>query len=135
MWSFLSHLLILAQAAPTALPLASPALPPAATPAGPPLITPVQAAGASTHLGGVTLYILLGVYFLICIALVAAILSQTTKSEGLSGTIGGGAPQSVFRGKKGVEEQLQAITNYLAIAFLILSIVIAFAVPRMMGHH
>ena len=65
------------------------------------------------------------IYFIISAALVAAILSQTTKSEGLSGTIGGGKRETIFKGaKKGWEERLEQITNYLAVAFLICSTII-----------
>ncbi|MFH0802893.1 MAG: preprotein translocase subunit SecG [bacterium] len=74
--------------------------------------------------------LLLAVYFLVCVGLVASVLMQTTKSEGLSGTIGG-STQSVFRGSKGFEEKMDSITSYLAWAFLGLSFVIAlFAFSR-----
>ncbi len=68
--------------------------------------------------------ILLIIYFIVCLGLVATILMQTTKSEGLSGVIGG-STQSVFRGKKGFDERLQEITNYLAISFLVLSFIVS----------
>jgi protein translocase SecG subunit len=43
----------------------------------------------------------------------------------LSGTIGG-ATQSVFRGKRSIEEKLSEFTTYLAVAFVVLSIAISF---------
>lgn len=64
------------------------------------------------------------IYFLICIGLVTAVLLQTTKNEGLSGIIGG-SNQAVFKGKKGFEERLQEITNYLAVSFIILSFLLS----------
>jgi preprotein translocase subunit SecG len=71
--------------------------------------------------------ILLVVYFIVCLGLVVAVLLQTTKNEGLSGMMGGGS-QSVFKGKKGFEEQLQQITNFLAITFVVMSLLVtAFA--------
>lgn len=69
--------------------------------------------------------ILLFIYFLICLGLVLSVLLQTTKSEGLSGIIGG-STQSVFKGKKGFEEQLQTITNYLAVGFMVMSMLVTF---------
>lgn len=65
--------------------------------------------------------IFLIVYFVVCVGLVVAVLLQTTKNEGLSGAIGG-ASKPVFKGKKGFEEVLQEYTNYLAIAFVVLSL-------------
>ncbi len=69
---------------------------------------------------------LLALYFLISLCLVFTILAQTTKSEGLSGTIGGRS-EAVFKGKgpKTVEEKLNQITTGLAIAFLVLSTMIS----------
>ena len=68
--------------------------------------------------------VLLFIYFLVCLGLVIAVLLQTTKSEGLSGIMGGSA-QSVFRGKKGFEETLQEITNYLAVSFVVMSFLVS----------
>ena len=68
--------------------------------------------------------IFLFVYFVVCVGLVVAVLLQTTKSEGLSGVIGG-TSQSVFKGKKGFEDRLQEITNYLAIGFVVLSLIMS----------
>lgn len=68
--------------------------------------------------------ILLVVYFVICLGLVMAVLLQTSKSEGLSGIIGG-STQSVFKGKKGLEERLSEFTNYLAIAYVVMSLLVS----------
>lgn len=67
---------------------------------------------------------LLFVYFVVCTGLVVAVLLQTTKSEGLSGVIGG-STQSIFRGKKSIEEKLNQITQWLAIGFMCLSLLVA----------
>jgi protein translocase SecG subunit len=48
------------------------------------------------------------------------VVSQTTKHEGLGGTIGGRASSS-FRGRPGIEDQLSRFTMYLAVAFMVLS--------------
>ena len=95
----------------------------AATQAAPAVNAAAHAAG---NLGGnIFHYLLLGVYLLICIGLIIAVLVQTTKSEGLSGVIGG-ATQSIFRGTKSIEQKLNQFTTYLAVAFIVLSIAISF---------
>lgn len=53
-------------------------------------------------------------------ALITLVMSQTTKSEGLTGTIGGKMSSS-FRGKPGVDEKLSLFTKYAAISFMILT--------------
>lgn len=58
------------------------------------------------------------------IALIILMAMQTTKSEGLSGTIGG-KTESAFS-KPGREEQLELVTKYAAIAFLVLSAIFAY---------
>jgi len=77
-------------------------------------------------------WLLLFVYFFVSLGLVITVLLQTTKSEGLSGIIGG-STQSVFHGKKGFEERLQEITNYLAVGFITMSFLVslfAFKAPK-----
>ena len=93
---------------------------------------PKAAAGAVAGGGGgvgafSTLLVIL--YILVCVALVFFVLIQTTKSEGLSGVIGG-ATQSIFRGKKSVEEKITHWTTYFAAAFVVLSIIIALVAYR-----
>lgn len=69
--------------------------------------------------------LVLFVYFLICIGLIGCVLFQTTKNEGgLSGVIGGQVSSSLFRGKKSSEEHLTSWTNWLAIAFIVFSMLI-----------
>jgi preprotein translocase subunit SecG len=62
--------------------------------------------------------------FIVSVGLIIAVLIQTTKSEGLSGTIGG-SRETIFKGKKGAEELVEKITSFLAIAFLIFSLLTA----------
>ncbi|MCD4785946.1 MAG: preprotein translocase subunit SecG [Candidatus Eremiobacteraeota bacterium] len=69
------------------------------------------------------------VYFLVCVGLVVTVLLQTTKSEGLSGIIGGAA-QSVFKGKKGFEDRLKEATTVLAVSFIVLSLLLSIVVFR-----
>lgn len=62
---------------------------------------------------------------LAAIVLVVIVMSQTTKHEGLGGAIGGKA-QSSFRGRAGLEQQLQRLTMYAAIAFFVISLMVAY---------
>ena len=61
------------------------------------------------------------------IALIAIVMSQATKSEGLSGTIGGKA-ESAFQGKPGLEERLGEITKWAAVFFMVTSAIVSYAV-------
>ena len=58
-----------------------------------------------------------------CVVIILAVMFQTTKSEGLSGTIGGKA-ESTFK-KGGLDDLLQAITTYGAVFFFLLSAIVA----------
>lgn len=69
--------------------------------------------------------IMMVIQILAAIALITAIMSQTTKSEGLSGTIGGKA-QSAFRGKPGGEERLASVTKWAAVTFFVMSALVAY---------
>lgn len=62
--------------------------------------------------------------FAVAVGLIAIVAAQTSKSEGLSGTLGGKTSLS-FRGRPGMEEQLQQWTTYLAVAFLVLSLIVS----------
>lgn len=69
--------------------------------------------------------LLLIIQFLTAFGLIVITLLQTTKSEGLSGTIGG-KTDSVFKGRKGSEgTTIEKFTTILAIAFLISSLLTA----------
>lgn len=57
---------------------------------------------------------------LVCLGLLGIVMSQSTKSEGLSGTIGGKS-ESAFRGKPGSDERLHEYTKWLAIGFMVIS--------------
>lgn len=70
-------------------------------------------------------YILTPIQFIAALGLLALVMSQTTKSEGLTGTIGGKA-ESAFRGKPGAEDRLKSITKIAAIAFLVSSAIVGY---------
>ena len=61
--------------------------------------------------------ILYAVQILSALGLITLVISQTTKSEGLTGTIGGKASAS-FRGRPGIDEKLADLTKWCAIAFM-----------------
>ncbi len=67
--------------------------------------------------------ILLVLQGLISLAFIAIVMSQTTKNEGLTGTIGGNVAAN-FKGKPGLEERLQTYTRYLGLAWFFVSILV-----------
>jgi preprotein translocase subunit SecG len=68
--------------------------------------------------------ILLAINILTSLFLVGVVMSQTTKSEGLTGTIGGKA-QSSFRGKPGMDDKLNLWTKYAAVGWMLTSLLVA----------
>ncbi len=64
------------------------------------------------------------------LVLIGIVMSQATKSEGLTGTIGGKAESSIFQGKPGLEERLGEITKWAAITFLVMSAIVAYLFPK-----
>lgn len=70
--------------------------------------------------------LLLVIQFLISIVFILIVMSQTTKNEGLTGTIGGNMSPN-FKGKPGREEQLQMLTRYLGIAWFVVGIITGIA--------
>jgi preprotein translocase subunit SecG len=81
---------------------------------------------STTNISNPVVLIILVIYFVVSACLVFTILSQTTKSEGLTGTIGG-RTETVFKNKgiKSLEDKLEQITTGLAITFLVLSTLIS----------
>lgn len=67
-------------------------------------------------------YIFGFIYVLVSLALIIAILTRTTKNEGFSGSMMGGGGESTFRGAKSTEDTVDTVTNYIAGAFIFLSI-------------
>lgn len=74
-----------------------------------------------------TVLIVLQVLF--AIALIFIVAMQTTRHEGLTGTVGGQV-SSQFRGKLGRDEQLAMVTRYIAVGFFLLSLLVAITSPR-----
>ena len=68
---------------------------------------------------------LMGVFVVICIALAIIILMQESKQNGLSGTISGAADSYWGKNKgRSMEGALVKSTKFLAILFLVLSVVL-----------
>ncbi len=62
------------------------------------------------------------IYLVVCLALIAVVLLQSGRAAGL-GAIAGGA-QSLVGKKKGLDEKLGKVTTYVAILFMLLTIVL-----------
>ncbi|MBI3925974.1 MAG: preprotein translocase subunit SecG [Armatimonadetes bacterium] len=74
---------------------------------------------------GIIQYVVVVVYLLVCVGLILAVLSQSTKNEGLGGSMMA-APQTAFRGKKSFEDKLSTLTSTLAATFLVMSMLVSF---------
>lgn len=60
-------------------------------------------------------------YAVICLGLITCVTMQTSKSEGLMQQMMGGAAPT-YKGKKSAEDNLTSVSNWLAFAFIALSI-------------
>lgn len=68
-------------------------------------------------------YLFGAVYLVICLAMIGAILMKVPKNDGLGGMMGGGgAPDASFKGAKSKDDTIDTITNWIAIAFVAMSI-------------
>lgn len=65
-----------------------------------------------------------GIFVLAAIALIALLAVQTTKQEGLTGTIGGRV-ESAYRGRLGGEEILKRWTGGVAVTFVITGFILS----------
>jgi protein translocase SecG subunit len=63
------------------------------------------------------------------VALIALMSVQTTKNEGLSGSIGGRA-DSAYHGRLGLDQQITRLTTFTASAWIVLAVAFFFATPR-----
>jgi len=103
---------------------AQPSAPAFKGPSPPPLSLPTnvfaQQTWGSQHpfiLGAIQLL------FIVCaVAMIVLMSVQTTKNEGLSGSIGGRA-ESAYRGRIGVDQQLARLTSGVGVSFIVLAIV------------
>lgn len=67
---------------------------------------------------------LAGLFILTAIALIGLLAVQTTKQEGLSGTIGGRV-DSAYRGRLGFDGQIARVTQAVAIAFVVIATLVS----------
>ncbi|GAC1626151.1 MAG: hypothetical protein NVS4B5_17920 [Vulcanimicrobiaceae bacterium] len=63
-------------------------------------------------------------FLLLAVGLVVLLAFQTTKQEGLSGTIGGRV-ESNYRPRLGFDQQLARLTSYVAIAMVFFAVVLS----------
>ena len=65
------------------------------------------------------------VYFIVAIGLIAVVMLQSGKSAGLSGAIAGGADTFLSKNKaKSADARLARMTKWIAIVFMILTLVL-----------
>jgi len=74
------------------------------------------------HAGWLT-HGLAGIFIIAALALIVLLALQTTKQEGLSGTIGGRV-ESAY-GRVGAEEQLKRVTGFAAVVFVLCGFVLS----------
>jgi len=72
------------------------------------------------------------IHILVCLALVFVVLLQSGRGGGLAGVFGGGAAQTLFGGR-GAATFLSKATAWLAIAFMVMSILLAVLSSRRGG--
>jgi len=77
----------------------------------------------SSHAGWLT-HTMAGIFIVSAVALVILLAVQTTKQEGLSGTIGGRV-ESAYRPRLGFDQQLARITGFIAICFVVFATLIS----------
>jgi protein translocase SecG subunit len=58
------------------------------------------------------------------VLLIVLLAIQTTKQEGLSGTIGGRV-ESAYKGRVGIDKQLQRVTTAVAITFILFATLVS----------
>jgi len=65
-----------------------------------------------------------GIFVISAILLIFLLAIQTTKQEGLSGTIGGRV-ESAYKGRVGMDKQLQRVTTGVAITFVLFATLVS----------
>jgi protein translocase SecG subunit len=65
-----------------------------------------------------------GFFVISALLLIVLLAVQTTKQEGLSGTIGGRS-ESIYRGRLGPDKQLARITNAVAYTFVFFALLVS----------
>ena len=89
-----------------------------------PIVPPAQMpqTALQAHAGWLT-HGIAGIFIVAAIALVVLLAVQTTKQEGLSGTIGGRV-ESAY-GRMGADEQLKRVTGFTAVVFVLTGFILS----------
>jgi protein translocase SecG subunit len=87
-----------------------------------PVAAPVSQTWFQQHAGWLT-HGIAGLFIIAAVSLVVMLAVQTTKQEGLSGTIGGRVESSY--GRMGAEEQLKRMTGFAAFVFVLTGFVLS----------
>jgi preprotein translocase subunit SecG len=77
----------------------------------------------ATHAPWLT-HTLAGIFIVSAIAFIGLLAVQTTKQEGLSGTIGGRV-DSTYRGRLGFEGQIARVTGGVAVVFVVVATIVS----------
>jgi preprotein translocase subunit SecG len=88
-----------------------------------PALTYQHQSALQTHAPWLT-HTLAGAFILAAISLIGLLAVQTTKQEGLSGTIGGRV-DSTYRGRLGFEGQIARVTGAVAVTFVIIATLVS----------
>jgi len=64
-------------------------------------------------------------HFVICVLLIAVVLLQKSKGDGLSGAFGGGGALTASFGNRGAASLLSRATTVLAVLFMVASFLLA----------
>jgi preprotein translocase subunit SecG len=73
--------------------------------------------------------LLIAVHVVVCFVLILVVLLQSSKGGGLAGAFGGGGGQTMFGGQE-TATFLSKATTYLAVMFMVLSLLLAFLSAR-----
>jgi protein translocase SecG subunit len=123
----LNPLFLIAAAAAKTVPAAAASLAPkGAAPIAAPIVAPIgpePKTAIAQHAAWLT-HGLAGIFILAALSLIFLLAVQTTKQEGLTGTIGGRV-ESAYRGRLGAEEQLKRLTGFVAVVFVITGFVLS----------
>jgi preprotein translocase subunit SecG len=76
----------------------------------------------ATHAGWLT-HTMAGLFILFGVLLVVMLAIQTTKQEGLSGTLGGRVESSTRR--LGLDQQIARVTQFVAVAFVVVATLVS----------
>jgi preprotein translocase subunit SecG len=77
--------------------------------------------------------VILGIHILVCLSLVIIVLLQSGKGGGLAGAFGGAGGVGAVFGGQAAATFLTKATRYLAVAFMITSLGMAFAIRGVVG--